>query len=184
VQAVTARYTVADLTSGANRMNDPVTDRQIRGSCHCENIRFTLVWPDLGPNIPVRACGCSFCAKHRAAWTSHPSGRFDLQIADESQVKRYQFGTKTADFLICTTCGVPPIVTCMIEGTRYAVFNVNTFDNVDRSQLDETVTNFERETTENRLARRRRNWTPESTNRDQSWVRNTTPTLADGGRAR
>ena len=164
-------------------MNDPVTDRQIRGSCHCENIRFTLVWPDLGPNIPVRACGCSFCTKHRAAWTSHPSGRFDLQIADESQVKRYQFGTKTADFLICTTCGVASIVTCIIEGTRYAVFNVNTFDKVDRSQLVETVTNFEGETTENRLARRQRNWTPESNNRDQPRVGNTKPTLADGRRA-
>jgi hypothetical protein len=49
----------------------------------------------------------------------------------------------------------------VIEGIRYAVFNVNTFDDVDRSQLVETVANFEGETTENRLARRRRNWTPE-----------------------
>jgi hypothetical protein len=50
----------------------------------------------------------------------------------------------------------------MIEGIRYAVFNVNTFDDVDRSQLVETATNFESETTENRLTRRRRNWTPEA----------------------
>jgi hypothetical protein len=32
---------------------------------------------------------------------------------------------------------------------------------VDRSQLVETATDFEGEATENRLARRRRNWTPE-----------------------
>jgi hypothetical protein len=50
----------------------------------------------------------------------------------------------------------------MIEGIRYAVFNVNTFDDVDRSELVETATNFDAETTENRLARRRRNWTPEA----------------------
>jgi hypothetical protein len=143
-------------------MTDPAIDRQIRGSCHCGNICFALVWPDSGANIPVRACGCSMCTKHRAAWTSHPSGRFKLRIADESQVKRYQFGTKTADFLICTTCGVLPIVTCIIAGTRYAVVNVNTVDELDRSQLVETSTNFEGETTENRLARRRRNWTPEA----------------------
>jgi hypothetical protein len=143
-------------------MNDAVTDRQLHGSCHCENIRFTLVWPGSGPNIPVRACSCSFCTKHRAAWTSHPSGRFELWIADEAQVKRYQFGTKTADFMICTSCGVVPIVTCIIDGTRYPVVNVNTFDEVDRSQLVETSTNFEGEATENRLARRRRNWTPEA----------------------
>jgi len=39
---------------------------------------------------------------------------------------------------------------------------VNTFDDVERSQLVETPANFEGETTENRLARRRRNWTPEA----------------------
>jgi hypothetical protein len=50
----------------------------------------------------------------------------------------------------------------MINRIRYAVFNVNTFDDVDRSQLVETATNFEGETTENRLARRRQNWTPEA----------------------
>ena len=44
----------------------------------------------------------------------------------------------------------------MIEGTRYAVVNVNTFDGVDRSQLVETPTDFEGETIENRLARRQR----------------------------
>jgi hypothetical protein len=56
---------------------------------------------------------------------------------------------------------VVPIVTCTIEGVRYAVVNVNTFDGVDRSQFVEAATNFEGETTEDRLARRRRNWTPE-----------------------
>ena len=59
-----------------------------------------------------------------------------------------------------------PIVTCRIEGTRYAVVNANTFDNVDRYQLVETATDFEGETTENRLARRRRNWTPEAVGRE------------------
>jgi hypothetical protein len=80
----------------------------------------------------------------------------------EARVNRYRFGTKTADFHVCATCGAIPIVTCMIEGTRYAVFNVNTFDDVDRSRLVEMTTNFEGETTETRLARRRRNWTPEA----------------------
>jgi len=53
-------------------------------------------------------------------------------------------------------------VTCTIEGARYAVLNVNTFEDIDRSQLVVTPTNFDGETTENRLARRRRNWTPEA----------------------
>ena len=143
-------------------MHDPVSYRRIRGSCHCRNIRVTFDWPGSESAIPVRACGCGLCTKHRAAWTSHPDGRFYLQIANKSLATQYRFGTKTADFHVCLTCGAIPIVTCMIEGLRYAVFNVNTFDNVDRSELVETATNFDGETTENRLARRRRNWTPEA----------------------
>jgi len=98
----------------------------------------------------------------RAAWTSDPNGRFHLRIADHSRVTRYRFGTKTADFHVCATCGAIPIVTCTVEGARYAVFNINTFDDIDRSQLVATATDFEGETTESRLARRRRNWTPEA----------------------
>ena len=143
-------------------MNDPVDYRRIHGSCHCGNIRVTFDWPDPAPRIPVRACGCTLCTKHKAVWTSHADGRFGLRIADESRVKRYRFGTETADFHICLTCGVIPIATCTIEGTRYAVVNVNTFDDVGQLQLVETAADFDGETTENRLARRRRNWTPQA----------------------
>jgi hypothetical protein len=59
---------------------------------------------------------------------------------------------------------VPPIVTCTIEGRRYAVVNVNTFEDVDKSELAQAVMNFEGETEHDRLARRRRNWTPEAFN--------------------
>ena len=143
-------------------MRDPISYRCIQASCHCGNIRVTFDWPDSWPAIPARACGCGLCTKHGAAWTSHPDGRFHLRIADDARVAQYRFGTKTADFHVCQKWGAIPIVTCTIEGIRYAVFNVNTFDDIDRSQLVTTATNFEGEATENRLARRRRNWTPEA----------------------
>ena len=148
-------------------MQDLETCRRINGSCHCGNITFTVDWPGSGSRIPVRRCGCAFCTKHGAVWTSHPDGRFYLRIADDGRVARYRFGTKTADFHVCLTCGVIPIVTCLIEGARYAVVNATTFDNVDRSELVETTTDFEGETPENRLARRRRNWTPEAVGPDE-----------------
>ncbi|HML13088.1 MAG TPA: hypothetical protein VK456_07250 [Xanthobacteraceae bacterium] len=131
-------------------------------SCHCGNIRVALDWPAGASSIAARACGCEFCTKHGAAWTSHPDGRFDLTIADEGRVTRYRFGSKTADFHVCLTCGVVPIVTCTIEGTRYAVFNVNAFDAAARAQVTTAAANFEGEATGDRLARRRRNWTPEA----------------------
>jgi hypothetical protein len=143
-------------------MHDAVSYRRIHGSCHCGNIRFTFDWPESGPTIPVRACGCGYCTKHKGVWTSHPNGRFSLHVADAAQATQYRFGTKTADFHVCSTCGVVPIVTCMIDGARYAVVNANAFDDVDRSHLAQAAANFEGEATENRLARRRRNWTPEA----------------------
>jgi len=54
----------------------------------------------------------------------------------------------------------------MMEGTRYAVVNTTTFDGVESSQLAQRATDFEGETTEERLARRRRNWTPEAVGYD------------------
>jgi hypothetical protein len=146
----------------ASDMHDAIAQRQIEASCHCGNIRVTLDWPGAGTTIPARACGCNLCTKHKGVWTSNPSGRFHLEIADSFQVTQYRFGTKTADFHVCMTCGVIPIVTCTIEGARYAVVNVNTFDNVDRSQLIESAANFEGEPIDERMARRRRNWTPEA----------------------
>lgn len=134
--------------------------REINGSCHCGNIRFSFDWPDGDGAIPVRACGCDFCTKHRGVWTSHPDGPVRLSWDDEGKVQRYRFGTSTADFYICTNCGVAPVAVSDIDGASYAVVNVNTFDDVDSSDLDQSATDFEGETTGDRLARRARNWSP------------------------
>jgi len=145
------------------RMPAPASHRRIDASCHCGTIRVALDWPAAAATIAARACGCGLCRRHGAAWTSHPDGRFRLLISEAARVSAYRFGTHTADFHVCLTCGIVPIVTCTIEGARYAVFNVNAFDNVERSQILTGASDFEGESTDNRLARRRRNWTPEAT---------------------
>jgi len=73
-------------------------------------------------------------------------------------VSKYAFGTETAQFHICSQCGVVPVVTSRIEGRLYAVVNVNAFEGVEPSILRRTSTTFERESEEARLARRKRNW--------------------------
>jgi len=109
----------------------------------------------------VRACGCSFCRKHGGVYTSHPGGKLAARIERASQAERYRFGTETADFHICRACGVVPFVTSEIDGTLYAVVNVNSFEGDD--ELDSSPTDFDGETVATRLARRRRNWIPEVT---------------------
>jgi hypothetical protein len=130
----------------------------VTGSCHCGNIRFTLDWQPEPAVIPARACGCSFCVKHGGVWTSCPAGKLRVAVRDRTRVLPYRFGTKTAEFQVCTACGVVPVVTSRIEGRLYAVVSVNAFDNVEAARLKGTPASFDGESEGDRLARRQRNW--------------------------
>ena len=130
----------------------------INGKCHCGNISFTLKWEPDPTEIPARACDCTFCTKHGGVWTSNPRGVLRVVVRDPTQRRPYQFGTRTADFHICTRCGVVPVVTCYLEGRLYAVVSVNAFEGVDASLLRRSPMHFDGEGTDDRLARRKRNW--------------------------
>src|SRR5438128_3567530 len=130
----------------------------ISGRCHCGNISFALNWEPEPSEIPARACTCSFCAKHGGVWTSCPTGRLEVTVRDRARVSKYSFGTKTAEFHVCTACGVVPVVTSRIDGHLYAVVSVNAFEDVDQSLLRRAPASFDGEGTESRLARRKRNW--------------------------
>jgi hypothetical protein len=131
---------------------------QIEGTCHCGNISYRLNWPGDGTDIPIRACGCTFCTKHAGAWTSHPDSELAATIRDESIVSKYRFGTGTADFYVCTRCGAVPFVISVIEDHLYAVVNVNTFERIDPSTFPRAAANFDGEDAGSRLGRRKRNW--------------------------
>jgi hypothetical protein len=66
--------------------------------------------------IPARACGCSFCVKHGGVWTSNPEGGLRIRVKDPFAVSKYAFGTHTADFHVCSRCGIAPVVTSAIDG--------------------------------------------------------------------
>ena len=133
----------------------------IRGRCHCGNIAFTLAWEPDPPEIPARACTCSFCTKHGGVWTSNPNGSLRISVADASLVCDYAFGTRTAEFHVCSRCGVVPVVTSRIDGRVYAVVSVNAFDGVEPSLLRHASATFEGEDEAARVARRKRNWIAE-----------------------
>ena len=132
----------------------------ITGQCHCGNIVFDLAWEGDPPVIPGRACDCSFCTRHGGVWTSNPRSTLTVAIHDAARVSRYAFGTRTATFHVCATCGVVPLVTCDIDDRLHAVVNVNAFGNIDPSWLRRATASFEGEDVGARLARRKRNWIP------------------------
>jgi len=130
----------------------------IRGRCHCGNIGFSLTWEPDPVEIPARACSCSFCVKHGGVWTSYPKGSLEVSVEDPALVSRYGFGTRTAEFHVCTRCGVVPVVTSSIDERLYAVVSVNAFEGVNPALLRHAPASFDGEGTDDRLARRKRNW--------------------------
>jgi hypothetical protein len=134
---------------------------RIRGSCHCANVSFDLAWPGDAATIPARRCGCTFCQKHGGVWTSNPAGELTVRLVRPEQVSRYEFGTGTAEFVVCARCGAVPLVTSRIDDRLFAVVNVNAFDGVDATRITIAPASFDGEAVEDRLARRKRNWIPD-----------------------
>jgi hypothetical protein len=130
----------------------------IHGACHCGALRFELEWPGEPATIAARACGCSFCVKHGGVWTSNPRAALRVNVRADAAVEAYAFGTRTADFHVCSRCGVVPLVTSRIEGALYAVVNVNSFEDFPRERLSIAPASFDAEAQDERLARRQRNW--------------------------
>lgn len=131
---------------------------RISGSCHCGNITFRLDWRPEPTEIPARACTCSFCAKHGGLWTSCPTGSLTITVRQPELVSKYSFGTRTADFHVCSSCGVVPVVTSRIDGRLYAVVSVNAFQDVDPALVRRAAATYDGESESTRLARRKLNW--------------------------
>jgi hypothetical protein len=129
------------------------------GSCHCRNIEIRLESDKTARELGLRTDTCSFCNKHHARYTSDPQGALQFAIHDADLVTRYRFGTKTADFLICKTCGI--FLVAYMPEAALAVINVNALDARDDFLANELhVADFDAETVEQRLARRKARWTP------------------------
>lgn len=131
---------------------------KIRGSCHCRNISFVLTWDPDPSEIPARACTCSFCVKHGGVWTSNPKASLSVTIKEPALVSKYAFGTHTAEFHVCSRCGVVPVVSCRVDDHLYAVVSVHAFEDVAPSLLRAASASFDAEDEPSRLARRKRNW--------------------------
>ena len=83
-----------------------------------------------------------------------------MKISDASLIRKYVFGTGTAEFYVCARCGVLTFAASRIDGREYAVVNVNTFEDAADVTLISRATDFEGETVAQRLARRKRTWIP------------------------
>lgn len=71
---------------------------------------------------------------------------------------RYRFGTETADFLICATCGVVVAAISESADALRAVLNIATLDEVKTLDFDASDSDFDGESQDQRLERRTSRW--------------------------
>jgi hypothetical protein len=132
----------------------------LEGTCHCGALSLRFETARAPSELPVRECGCSFCARHRPRYTSDPGGHVTLRLAEEAAVGRYRFGLRLADFLICRTCGA--FVASYEPGAPgCAVININMLANAADFTMPATqFTAYDSEDVATRSARRAKSWTP------------------------
>ena len=129
----------------------------LTGHCHCGNVAVQLHTSDPRA-LPLRACACTFCRRHGARTTADPRGTLRIELRGE--VSRYRWGLATADFLVCARCGVY-VAAVLTEGAQaWAVVNTLVFDDQSAFEREATAVSYEGESVAERVARRKRQWTP------------------------
>lgn len=110
---------------------------ELSGGCHCgntvANVQLSRPPEFYGP----RVCDCEFCSKHGASYLSDPDGVLRICVRDPQAISKYRQGSHTAEFLLCSICGVLVAVTHESDGRTFAAVNSRIF--ADRPGFAEAV---------------------------------------------
>jgi hypothetical protein len=134
--------------------------RSLEGACHCGALEFTYKTRLAPRRWSLRACQCGFCRGHGAQVTSDAQGTVHFRYLQPDRLRRYRFGLRTADFLVCRECGTYIGAVMMTGNGAVAIVNINTLRERPRGLPPAKAVNYRTESLEDRRARRRRTWTP------------------------
>lgn len=134
-----------------------------QGNCHCEALQWRFQTEIPPSEWTVRSCQCSFCRAHGARCTSDPSGSIDFSVNDKSALLRYQFGLRTAEFLVCRNCGVYIGALMSEPDGCFTTINLNTMTSVVNDLPAPVAISYDTEDVGKRIERRRLRWTPVNT---------------------
>jgi hypothetical protein len=129
------------------------------GGCHCGRIEIEFETAIEPSQMDVRACQCSFCRKHNSLAISDPNGRVVIRIAGAEAQSSYEFGLRTAAYIVCGRCGVYVAAVTRQESSR-AIVVLNSLRDRERFAQSARPVYYDNESREERLARRQRTWTP------------------------
>lgn len=104
----------------------------LSGGCHCGNILLQIDLPQHVSTYRPRACDCTFCSKHGAAYISDPQGSVRIRIKAERDTRMYRQGSGAAECLLCATCGV--LIGALYRSGEqiYAAVNAKAIDTPER----------------------------------------------------
>jgi hypothetical protein len=132
----------------------------LQGGCHCGNLGVQFSSASSWASFTPRACDCSFCVKHGAAYISDPKGRLALDVNDSALLHEYRQGSESARFLLCRSCGVLVAVVYEEGASTYGAVNVKCLDERDRLG-NEQVASPQRFGAEEKKSRWKALWTPD-----------------------
>ena len=109
---------------------------EIKGGCHCSQIRFTAL---VSKQVNTLLCNCSMCSLTSYQHLFVPHEDFILNSGKDN-LSSYQFGTKKAEHLFCKTCGIKSFYQPRSHPNAYSI-HVASLD--DSSILDITKEYFD-----------------------------------------
>lgn len=127
------------------------------GGCHCRRITLVFEAMDAASDLRPRACDCTFCRTHDAAWLSDPDGMLRIDAHGDAPLRERQ-GDQRADFLRCAHCGDVLAVMFEDDGMTFGAVNASRLDEAD---FGAPVAVSPRQLpADEKTARWRRLWTP------------------------
>jgi hypothetical protein len=91
---------------------------------------------------------------------SDPSGSLEFTANSPDLLNRYRFGLKTADFLLCSKCGVYIGALIKTEQGRFGIINTHALLEVPTQFAPTEPMSYDAEDVAGRVSRRELRWTP------------------------
>ena len=132
------------------------------GSCHCGAIEYSYATALPVHKWLVQRCQCSFCRGHGACTTADPAGEMQFRFVQPEFLRRYRFGLRTVDFLICKECGTLVAAVLLSRRGAQSMININSLREVPKRLPAGKPVHHDGESAEERRTRRARSWTPVS----------------------
>jgi hypothetical protein len=133
---------------------------KFKGGCHCGAIRIELLTERQPQQQVIGACHCSFCRKHNARTFSDPKAFVTLTAHEPEHLRRYEFGLKTSEQILCARCGVYVAMTLIEADQVFSVISIDALDDRALFNREPEPRDYSAEDRIGRIERRKARWTP------------------------